>query len=168
MLLPVNLNEPFEINVNITLKELQKFHLRPFTKTISGKIVMGIVGFMGVIGLILFLVTLDLKNLTNLIVPFTAFFVFPYFINRQVKKIYIAHEERFKNTTYTFTDSELLSKTPKDSSRQLWKDCHKLLVEKENILLFPNKINAYIFPKRLFANEQEIEKFVIYLKQKIN
>ncbi|UDQ97863.1 YcxB family protein [Lentisphaerota bacterium WC36G] len=159
--------KPIHINYSLTKKEFvkaYKLHQKVHKTFLKSKLPFYLAIITGVV--LRFVIG---KSIIFYLIPFSIFLlavsIVSYFY---LKKFFTTNLECFENVTMIFHDENILVKTPKLESNLKWDFFKKVINDQGFILLYQNKYQITIIPKRAFSNEEELSQFIELAKSKIN
>jgi len=169
------MNLPLEINVNLSLKEVQKFSLGVLFKKIK------IIVYIGSAILVISIISTILKafsdgtsliqsvwDVLSFLMPygFIIFFV-PWLFKRQIAKAYKLKQKQYESILYTFDEDQVTIKAEGIDSRMDWSNFIKVTDEKEFVAMHQSKAIVNPIPKRCFASPEVMEQFMKFATAKL-
>jgi hypothetical protein len=159
-----------EINSQLTREDYVEFNKYIFLKMKMKRSI-----FIALLFIIFWIVYLNLNqpfNLLVLLIELIAFalfwavliFAFYRLSFARIKKMPDENGEILSKKTYFLTDDGLKEISANNESFTKWSGFKSIAENKKYVFLFVDKIAAYIIPKRVFKDSEEVTQFLEYVK----
>jgi hypothetical protein len=169
-----------KIEFELTVQDYIAFEIFHQKNSKSGRKALLIARFVYPIFLLLFAFPMAMLTLIpfGLCVAICMIFIigwiikYPKVYRESTAKVITRRLSEGKNTvvigkrTIELTESAIITEGEAGDSRIMWGFVERLFITKEHLFVYVSSVTAYIIPKRAFANTEELNKFVLIIKER--
>lgn len=138
------------IKTQLSEKDYLRASIHMLYRKTSTRIVTGIGIILLLLNLALMFWGIDDGSISGIIIPIILLVLSPAMVFWNVKRTYKANKRVREKTEYRFDDSNLFIKGETYESRVEWSNIPKVTVTKEWVILWVNKVQGYIIPRKDF------------------